>query len=217
MYITAYTNTYLKMTSEETSTENCELVIKSLGGQVICQRLSMRLLVHYTMPDFLAPACKSWSLLCLLFNVTPQAFSHQTCLPKYMTPSIGPGFLQPKSWLLRHHDWTSSYIVWEWMCTYQDIDATIVWVVRQSLQHLWYLTEHLVILPFFLVWRTLWLHNFICILQYLSMLSRSHERSMGTLPLSMLSIWFSFRWLVISQTLWCLWMSLSLIQSFYTF
>ena len=41
------------MTSEETSTENCELEIKSLGGQVICPRLSMRLLdilVHYTMP-----------------------------------------------------------------------------------------------------------------------------------------------------------------------
>ena len=57
--ITAYSSTYLKMTLEETSTENCELVIKSLGGQVIRLRLSMRLLVHYTMPDFLAPACKS--------------------------------------------------------------------------------------------------------------------------------------------------------------
>ena len=37
------------------------------------------------------------------------------------------------------------------MCTYQDIDATIVRVVRQSLlQHLWYLTEHLVIPAFFM-------------------------------------------------------------------
>ena len=41
------------------------------------------------------------------------------------------------SWLLRQHDWTSSNIVWEQMCTYKDFDATIVWVVRQSLlQHL---------------------------------------------------------------------------------
>ena len=41
-----------------------------------------------------------------------------------------------QSWLLRHHGWTSSNIVWEKMCTYQDIDATIVRVVRQSLlQH----------------------------------------------------------------------------------
>ena len=67
------------------------------------------------------------------------------------------------------------------MCTYQDIDATIVRVVRQSLlQHLWYLTEHFVIPAFFmslqfLVWRKLWLHKFICILQYLSMLSRLWE------------------------------------------
>ena len=62
--------------------------------------------------------------------------------------SIGPGFLQPKSWLLMQHDWTWSYIVWE-MCIYQDIDATIVRVVRQSLlQHVWYLTEHLVIPAF---------------------------------------------------------------------
>ena len=59
MFITAYSSTYLKMTSEETSTENSELVIKSLCGQVICLRLLMKLLVHYTMPDFLAPACIS--------------------------------------------------------------------------------------------------------------------------------------------------------------
>ena len=58
MCITAYSSTYLKMTSEEMSAENSELVIKSLGGQVICLILLMRLLVHYTMPDFLAPACK---------------------------------------------------------------------------------------------------------------------------------------------------------------
>ena len=67
-----------------------------------------------------------------------------------MTTSIGPGFYQPKSWLLRHHDWNSSYIVWEQMCIYQDIDVTIVRVVRQSLlQHIWYLTDHLLIPAFF--------------------------------------------------------------------
>ena len=59
MCITVYSSTYLKMTSEETSTENSELVIKSLGGQVICTSLLMRLLVHYTMPDFLVHACIS--------------------------------------------------------------------------------------------------------------------------------------------------------------
>ena len=37
------------------------------------------------------------------------------------------------------------------MCTYQDIDATNVRVVRQSLlQYLWNLTEHLVIPAFFI-------------------------------------------------------------------
>ena len=59
MCITAYSGTYLKMTSEETSAENSKFVIKSLGGQVIRPRLLMRLLVHYTMPDFVAPACIS--------------------------------------------------------------------------------------------------------------------------------------------------------------
>ena len=39
---------------------------------------------------------------------------------------------------------------------YQDIDATIVRVVRQSLlQHLWYLAEHLVIPAFFMSLRFL--------------------------------------------------------------
>ena len=141
MCITAYSSTYLKMTSEETSTENCELVIKSLSPETLNETLGA---LHHAR--FLGSCLLIMKLVMLLFNVTPQAFSHQTCLPKYMTMSIGPGFLQPKSWLLRHHDRTLSYIVWEQMCTYQDIDATIVQVVRQSLlQHLWYLTEHLVI------------------------------------------------------------------------
>ena len=158
-----------------------------------------------------------------------------------MTMSIGPGFLQPRvcCWgtmvglrvtigilgqvwclIVSIPDLCPlSYIHCmgaDW-CTYQDIAAAIVWVVRQSLlQHLWYLTEHLVIPAFFmslrfLVWRKLWLHKLICILQCQSMLSRSHERSMGMLPLSMLSIWFSSGWLVISKiTLWCLWIPITL-------
>ena len=32
----------------------------------------------------------------MLSNVTPQTFSHQTCLPKYMTINIGPWFLQAR-------------------------------------------------------------------------------------------------------------------------
>ena len=52
MCITAYCSTYLKMTSEEMPAENSELVINSLGGQVIRLRLLMRLLVHDIMPVF---------------------------------------------------------------------------------------------------------------------------------------------------------------------
>ena len=161
----------------------------------------------------------------LLFNVTPPGHLTSNMLAKIYDHEYRTRVPSTHSWLLRQHDWTSSYIVWEQMCTYQDIDATIVHVVRQSLlQHLWYLTEQLLI-PAFLWVCGYWLegscgytvHKFICILQYL-MLSRSHERSMEKLPLSMLSNWFSFGWLVISKvTLWCLWMSLSLNQSLYTF
>ena len=72
MCITAYNSTYLKMTSEETSAENSELVIKSLGGQVICLRLLMRLLVHYTMPAFLAPACNHEACYAVVQCRTPR-------------------------------------------------------------------------------------------------------------------------------------------------
>ena len=47
-----------------------------------------------------------------------------------------------------------SYIVWEQMCIYQDIDATIVRVVRQSLlTHLWCLTEQLLIPAFIMSFK----------------------------------------------------------------
>ena len=132
MCITAYSSTYLKMTSEETSAENSELVWTGYLSETFNETLGA---LHHAR--YLGSCLYIMKLVRLLFNVTPQDFSHQTCLPKYMTMIIGPGFLQPKSWLLMHHDWTSSYIVWEQMCTYQDIDSTIVQVVRQSLiQHL---------------------------------------------------------------------------------
>ena len=145
-------------------------------------------------------------LVMLLFNITPPppGLIAPNMLVKIFDHEYRTRVPSTQSWLLRHHGWTSSYIVWEQMCTYQDIDATIVQVVRQSLlQHVWYLTEQLLI-PAFLWVCGSWfegsygytVHKFICILQYL-MLSRSHERSMGMLPLSMLSIWFSFGWLVI--------------------
>ena len=106
----------------------------------------MRLSVLYTMPDFLAPAC-----------ITPA----QICLPKYMTMSSST-----QSWLLRHHDWTSSYIVWEQMCTYHDIDATIVRVVGKPLLQTtpmvpyWATSNPCFFMSLrFLVWRKLWLHS----------------------------------------------------------
>ena len=141
MCITAYSSTYLKMTLDETATENSELVIKSMGGQVICSRLLMRdswciipcqiswLLLVYHEACYVVVQCNTPGLLTP--NMLAKIYDHEY---RTRVPST-------QSWLLRHHDWTSSYIVWEQMCIYQNIDATIVWVVRQSLlQHLWYLT-----------------------------------------------------------------------------
>ena len=96
MCITAYSSTYLKMTSEETSAKNSELVIKSLGGQVILPETFNETLGALHHARFLGSCLYIRKLVMLLFNVTPQAFSHQTCLPKYMTMSIGAGFLQPR-------------------------------------------------------------------------------------------------------------------------
>ena len=96
MCITAYSSTYLKMTAEETSTENSEFVIKSLGGQVYSPESFNETLGALHHARFLGSCLYIMKLVMLLFNVTPQAFSHQTCLPKYMTTSIGPGFLQPR-------------------------------------------------------------------------------------------------------------------------
>ena len=89
-------------------------------------------------------------LFILLFNVTPPGFLAPNMLAKIYDHAYRTRVPSTQSWLLRHQDWTSSYIVWEQMCTYQDIDATIVRVVKQSLlQHLWYLTEQLLIPAFF--------------------------------------------------------------------
>ena len=76
-------------------------------------------------------------LVMLLLNVTPPGLLTPNMLAKIYDHEYRTRVPSTKSWLLRHHDWTLSYIVCE-MCTYQDIDATIVQVVRQSiLQHQW--------------------------------------------------------------------------------
>ena len=94
-------------------------------------------------------------LVMLLFNVTPPGLLTPNMIAKIYDHEYRTRVPSTQSWLLRHHDWTSMYIVWEQMCTYQDIDAKIVHVVRQSLlQHLWYLTEQLIIPDFFM---SLWL------------------------------------------------------------
>ena len=89
MCITAYSSTYLKMTSDETSAENTELVIKCLGGQVICLRLLMRLVaLHHAR--FLGSCLYIMKLVMLLFNVTPPGLLTPNMLAKiydheYMT------------------------------------------------------------------------------------------------------------------------------------
>ena len=90
-------------------------------------------------------------LVMLLCNVTAPGLLTQNMLAKIYGHEYRTRVPSTQIWLLRHHDWTSSYIVWEQMSTYQEIDATVVRVVRESLlQHLWYLTEHLVIPAFFM-------------------------------------------------------------------
>ena len=140
---------------------------------------------------FLGSCLYIMKLVMLSFNVTPPGLLTPNMLAKIYDHEYRTRVPSTQSWLLRHHDWTSMYTVWEQMCTYQDIDASIVHVVRQSLlQPLWYL-----LIPVCGYWFEgcygYTVHKFICILQYL-MLSRFHERSMGKLPRSMLSIWFSF-------------------------
>ena len=59
MCITANMSTYLKMTSEETSAENSELVIKSGWTGYLPETFNETLgAFNYTKPDILAPACK---------------------------------------------------------------------------------------------------------------------------------------------------------------
>ena len=95
-------------------------------------------------------------LVMLLCNVTPPGLLTPNMLAKIYDHEYRTRVPSTQIWLLRHHGWTSSYIVWEQMSTYQEIDATIVRLVRQSLlQHQWYLTEHLEIPAFFMSLRFL--------------------------------------------------------------
>ena len=114
---------------------------------------------------FLGSCLYIMKLVMLLFNLTPTGHLTPNMLTKMYDHDYRTRVPSTQSWLLRHHGWTSSYIVWEQMCTYHDNDTTIVRVVRRSLlQHLWYLTEYLVVPAFlmslwFLVWKKLWLHS----------------------------------------------------------
>ena len=78
----------------------------------------------------------SWLLLVyheacyvVLFNVTPPGLLTPNILAKIYDHEYRTRFPSTQSWLMSHHDWTLSYNVWEQLCTYQDIDATIVRVV----------------------------------------------------------------------------------------
>ena len=93
-------------------------------------------------------------LVMLLFNEAPPGLLAPNMPAKIYDHEYRTTVPSTHSWLLRHHDWTSSFI--EQMCTYLDTDATIVRVVRQSLlQHLWYLTEQLLFPAFFMSLRFL--------------------------------------------------------------
>ena len=83
--------------------------------------------MHYTMPDFFALACN------VVVQCNTPGFLTPNMLAKIYDHEYRTRVPSTHSWLLMHHDLTSSYIVWEQMCTFQDFDATIVRVVRQSL------------------------------------------------------------------------------------
>ena len=78
---------------------------------------------------FLGSCLYIMKLVMLLFNVTPPGLLTPNMLAKIYDHEYITRVPSTQSWLLRHHDWTSMYIVWEQMCAYQDIDATIVRVV----------------------------------------------------------------------------------------
>ena len=90
MCITAYSSIYLKVTSEETSAESSELVIKSLLHEPFNETFGT---LHHAR--FLGSCLYIMKVVMLLFNVTPSGLLSPNMLAKYMTMSIGPGFLQP--------------------------------------------------------------------------------------------------------------------------
>ena len=93
MCITAYSSTYLKMTSEKTSAENSELVINSGWTGYLPETFNETLgALHHAR--FLGSCLYIMKLVMLLFNVTPPGLLIPKCLPKYMTMSIGPGLFQ---------------------------------------------------------------------------------------------------------------------------
>ena len=105
MYITAYSNTYLKMTSEETSAENSELVITSLGGQVICLTFNETLgALHHAR--FLGSCLYIMKLVMLFFNVTPSGLLTPNMLAKIYDHEYRTRVPSTQSCLLRHHYWT---------------------------------------------------------------------------------------------------------------
>ena len=95
MCITAYSSTYQKLTSEEASAQNSELV-KEFGWTGYLPETFYETLDALHHARFLGYCLYIMKRVMLLFNETPKDFSHQICLPKYMTMSIGLRFLQPR-------------------------------------------------------------------------------------------------------------------------
>ena len=97
--MTAYSSTHLKMTSEEMTTENCELVIKCQGGQVIhaiCQPRAVgnEFSMRAPVPLYHCHMC------CLLLVNHYVCYVVQCNTPDPFTPnmiiSIEPWFLQAR-------------------------------------------------------------------------------------------------------------------------
>ena len=141
--------------------ELCELIIKYLGGQVIRSRrrpgalgddFVMRAPGALHHARFLA-SCLYIMKLVMLSNLTPRGLLTPNMLAnlermaQYIALFHGSWFLQARVVAIAPR---LDFNLWEQMGSYQDIDAPIARAVRQSLlRHLWYLTEHLVILAFF--------------------------------------------------------------------
>ena len=96
------------MTSEETSTENSELVIKngwtSYSPETFNETLGA---LHHGR--FLGSCLYIMKLVMLLFNVTPPGLLTPNMLAKIYDHEYRTRVPSTQSWLLRHHGWTSSY------------------------------------------------------------------------------------------------------------